>query len=80
MIVDTKPPGAERDTTMSDATEKPRRHLGLSAAGLGVVVIAAFMAGGCASQSMVEIPDPAGFQKVVLEADHPVLVEFFKGG
>jgi thioredoxin 1 len=37
------------------------------------------LAAGCAGGQMTALPNHAAFQKVVLGADKPVLVEFYKG-
>ncbi len=40
----------------------------------------AVLAGGCAGGKVTRIADEAAFQKIVLGADQPVLVDFYKGG
>ncbi len=48
--------------------------IGLAAAALVV------LAGGCAGDKVTRIADEAAFQQVVVDADQPVLVDFYKGG
>jgi len=38
------------------------------------------LAGGCAGGKVTRIADEAAFQEIVLSADKPVLVDFYKGG
>ena len=45
-------------------------------AGIGLAVLA----GGCAGGKVTRIADEAAFQKIVLDANQPVLVDFYKGG
>ena len=43
-------------------------------------LLAALAASGCASKNLVQVEDQSEFQKQVLAADRPVLVNFYKGG
>jgi len=44
------------------------------------VLLACFIAGGCAGGKLTAIKDEEDFRLTVLEADKPVLVDFYKGG
>jgi thioredoxin 1 len=74
--------------TASALTRKYRRLPGctgrrrlVSVAGFGVLLLA-FLAGGCSSSSsnLTPLNSSADFQRQVLQADKPVLVQFYKEG
>jgi thioredoxin 1 len=54
------------------------RHAAIAAALLGCTALA-LLAGGC-SPKVVHLESTTDFQKVVLEANKPVLIHFWKGG
>jgi thiol-disulfide isomerase/thioredoxin len=62
-------------STMSPASWR-RAARGFVLAGL----LLAFAAAGCASKNLKPLDNSSEFQKQVLEADRPVLVNFYKGG
>ena len=50
-------------------------------AGIGLAAaVMVLLAGGCAGGKVTRIADEAAFQQIVLDADQPVLVDFYKGG
>jgi len=51
-----------------------------SAAALVAGAILTLLAGGCAATNLVPIADEADFQRQVIEADKPVVVDFYKEG
>ena len=42
--------------------------------------VLALVAAGCAGDKVTRIADEAAFQKIVIDANQPVLVDFYKGG
>ncbi len=50
-----------------------------SVAGFSVAVLA-LLAGGCGGGKLTQLPGPRTFQEQVLQANRPVLVEFYKDG
>ena len=48
-------------------------------AGLGLAALA-LLAGGCGGGKLTLLPGPRAFQEQVLQADRPVLVQFYKDG
>jgi thioredoxin 1 len=51
-----------------------------SAAALVAGAILTLLAGGCAATNILPIADEADFQRQVIEADKPVMVDFYKEG
>ena len=47
---------------------------------MAACAVLAVLAGGCAGGKVTRIADEAAFQKIVIEANQPVLVDFYKGG
>ena len=55
------------------------RSMSRLAAGLAACVAAVLLAGGCGSDNVRDISTDREFQQLVLRADQPVMVEFYKG-
>jgi thioredoxin 1 len=51
-----------------------------TAASMIACAVLTLLAGGCASTNLVPIADEADFQRQVIEADKPVVVDFYKEG
>jgi thioredoxin 1 len=47
---------------------------------VGTCVVLALLATGCAGNKVTRIADEDAFQKIVINSDKPVLVDFYKGG
>lgn len=58
------------------------RRLGPPATVFALAACAALvlLAGGCAGDKLIAARSQSDFQRQVLEADRPMLVEFYKGG
>jgi thioredoxin 1 len=68
----------------SSRVTRQRLGLPLGRGAFGVVLAlcaaGAVMVGGCTGPNVIDIHDEGDFQKVVLESDGPVLVDFYKQG
>jgi thioredoxin 1 len=56
------------------------RGRALGGAAMAACAALAVLAGGCAGGRVTRIADEAAFQQIVINADQPVLVDFYKGG
>lgn len=52
----------------------------LGGAAVAACAVLAMLAGGCAGGKVTKIANEAAFQQIVIDANQPVLVDFYKGG
>lgn len=74
-----RPPAGARGCDDGDAPWLARWSA-LGGTAVTACAILTVLAGGCASGKVTRIADEAAFQQIVVGADLPVLVDFYKGG